>query len=144
MKVEFFTMSELQKESTERKERLLKLKRSAAESDQLRFRSYEPETEELKAFVAEQPLLGELANKNGNTVEAITQKIEKESKAEQEFDVDKLQKKQNWDLKRRIEDKLALLDKKTDIAIADMISIINLMVGQRLREEKDLSQIATL
>jgi coiled-coil domain-containing protein 12 len=137
-------MSELQKESTERKERLLKLKRSAAESDQLRFRSYEPETEELKAFVAEQPLLGELANKNGNTVEAITQKIEKESKAEQEFDVDKLQKKQNWDLKRRIEDKLALLDKKTDIAIADMISIINLMVGQRLREEKDLSQIATL
>lgn len=128
----------MEKAAEERKKRLAGLKRQAEESDEtLRFRSYQPTTDALKEYEAEQPLIGELANKQEVTAESVTQKIQQESHIEQTFDLEKLQKKPTWDLKRGIEAKLRVLQKKTDIAIADLIRV-------RLKSDKDLSQIVHL
>jgi hypothetical protein len=112
----------MEESSLKRKERLAKLKRTAEDDSELRFRSYEPETENLKTYVTDQPSIGEAANKNSQTVESETLKIQNESVIDSTFEIEKLQKKQDWDLKRGIESKLKILQKKTDIAIADIIS----------------------
>lgn len=135
----------LKSEAEKRKERLSKLKRSIskdADAPTLRFRSYEPETQDLQQFVAEAPQVGPMANTTQDTVEKRVDQIQAEaleaSSRKINLDLENLvPKKPNWDLKRGIEAKLELLDKKTDAVIADLIR-------QRIKEQGDLSQIALL
>jgi coiled-coil domain-containing protein 12 len=125
----FFSMS-LQQQSDERKKRLLKLKESthkrpAEEPLPIKFKSYSPETKELRDLIIEPPKVGPQAD---DTVEKKAKEIRKEvleqDQTNEELDLSNLKpKKANWDLKRDLSKKLDRLEKLTNIAMADLISV---------------------
>lgn len=95
-----------------------------AKKRKILFKQYEPDSEQLKGMIGQQPLIGPDAN-IGDTVEARAEEIidqvnhEVESK---ELDLANLKpKKQNWDLKRQLEGKLETLERNTESCIQDLI-----------------------
>jgi coiled-coil domain-containing protein 12 len=169
-------MTSLLEESKKRKERLRQLRENYEDKEleveedkgdkgskkrlgdsmegesKLRFRAYEPETVELKQYMAEAPVVGPKANKATVTVESTAEKIKQEI-AEEELkqkpelvlyfviqDLENLApKKRNWDIKRDLESKLNKLDRDTRIAMADIIRMIWANIGERLKSSGDLS-----
>ena len=117
----------LESASNKRKERLTALK-------SLRFRSYEPETATLKQFIADAPDVGPVANQTSDTIENRSKEIQDAAKlvVNNEVDLaDLMPKKENWDLKRRIQPKLDKLERKTLRVISDCIR-------ERLKKEGEV------
>jgi len=99
---------------------------------ELKLRSYEPTTEELKEAKAEPAKPGEIETQ-------IKDQLEGQKAAptvDEDIDLFKLApRKPDWDLKRDIQKKLDKLEKRTQHAIAEIIR-------KRLKEETDPASFA--
>ncbi|XXQ31676.1 Cwf18 pre-mRNA splicing factor [Plasmodiophora brassicae] len=87
------------------------------EEPQLRFRNYKPKAKELTDFQV-----------GGDTVPDVDQAIEpirQVASVPQDEMVSIAPRKPNWDLKRDVERDLALLQKRTQIAIANLARQLN-------------------
>ncbi|KAH6560918.1 hypothetical protein BASA62_010202 [Batrachochytrium salamandrivorans] len=107
----------------------------------LRFRNYQPDAETLQDFVEPAPLIGPDAKGHVDTVEGQVETIKKDAlEAEivrsKELDLTNLApKKPNWDLKRDLDKKLDKLERRTRVAMADLIR-------ERLKANRDVSLAA--
>ncbi|KAI8894470.1 mRNA splicing factor [Globomyces pollinis-pini] len=129
----------LTEKSEERKKKLEAFKRSR--DGQIKFKTYTPESENLKDLVKEAPVVGPLATQGEvDTVEkraevSVKEAMEEEENRNPELDLTNLApKKPNWDLKRDLEKKLSKLDRLFDIAATDLIR-------ERLKAEGNLAVI---
>lgn len=143
----------LEEEALKRKERLKALKRGELTSIRKQggddedddengvelfpkpiFRNYNPKDESLKERVLPKPNLIEIENE-------IKEKLESgkpESLIEKEIDLTTLApQKVDWDLKRDIEKKLKILEKRTQKAIIELIQ-------ERLKGQKEKADLAEL
>ncbi|CAG8482280.1 5134_t:CDS:2 [Ambispora gerdemannii] len=127
----------MEEASRARKERLAALKKRKIEASETITDSIEGELndegdikEQSKINIATSMDVDETVEKQ---VEKLTREVAKEEEAKRAEEVDLFNlapKKPNWDLKRDVEKKLAKLDKKTQVAIAQLIRI-------RLQDETD-------
>ncbi len=144
---DIFSMS-LESQSQQRKERLARLKNlkrkdGGSESEEpngglslLPGRNFDVTSRDAKFGYNENP------SENMETVEKEALKLMEREREQREadalkvdLDLDSIQPKRvNWDLKRDAEDKLAILKKRTDVAISKL-------VRQRLSSPKDQSGV---
>ena len=89
---------------------------SPTSSPVLKFRNYTPRDEDLVKGVLEEEEVPTLDDE----YEMATEEI-KEEREKQEADVDIAPKAPNWDLKRDVEGKLALLQRQTQQAIVEIL-----------------------
>ncbi|KAJ3299127.1 Coiled-coil domain-containing protein 12 [Borealophlyctis nickersoniae] len=107
----------------------------------LRFRNYEPVSEDLQPLKQDAPAVGPNAKEVVETVEGQVEQfareaLEAEQQRSKEVDLFNLApKKPNWDLKRDLEKKTEKLERRTQAAIADIIR-------ERLRQEGNVSEMA--
>ncbi|KAJ3046759.1 hypothetical protein HK097_000534 [Rhizophlyctis rosea] len=145
----------LEEQARQRKERLARLRNAksnaaassdapsdnAADKPALRFRNYDPISEDLTKHKEAPPPVGPTAKDLVETVEGQVEKfaheaLEAEKQRSKEVDLVALApKKPNWDLKRDLEKKMEKLDRKTQSAIADLIR-------ERLQKAGDVSEAA--
>ncbi|KAG9306079.1 hypothetical protein G9A89_015983 [Geosiphon pyriformis] len=105
----------------------------------LRFRNYTPLNEEIKAQsiikIGTPTDVGDTVEKQ---VDQLTREVEAAEEAKRAEEVDLLNlapKKSNWDLKRDVEKKVAKLNRRTQIAIAQLISTLK---GNRIRLNREV------
>ncbi|KAJ9203917.1 hypothetical protein DTO166G4_8511 [Paecilomyces variotii] len=87
-------------------------------------RNYDPETRGPKLGFEHAPTDGQitLEEKAAEIAKATAEQAKKEEEAEQPIDLFKLQpKKPNWDLKRDLDEKLKILNVRTENAIARLV-----------------------
>lgn len=87
-------------------------------------RNYDPETRGPKLGFDQDPLEGQpsLEEHAGKIAKATAEKAREDEEADQPIDLFKLQpKKPNWDLKRDLDEKLKVLDVRTENAIARLV-----------------------
>ncbi|KAJ3044930.1 Coiled-coil domain-containing protein 12 [Rhizophlyctis rosea] len=143
----------LEEQSRQRKARLAALRNAKASVPQiesanedvakpsLRFRNYQPISEDLQKLQEEAPTVGPTAKDVTDTVEGQTeifaqQALEEEQQRSKEVDLQALApKKPNWDLKRDLETKMEKLERRTQAAIADLIR-------ERLQKAGDVAEAA--
>lgn len=101
-------------------------------------RNYDPETRGPKLGFEHAPTDGQvtLEEKASEIAKATAEQAKKEAEADQPIDLFKLQpKKPNWDLKRDLDEKMKILDVRTENAIARLVRQ-RIENAQRVAKEK--------